>query len=219
MQVIGHSPAGFTHDADTVLPSIAQRREGIVATHLFAVQHQRHTDILAWRCRQDRAVIHRGEIEGGDLGALLYPLDQRERPRTAPAARGLGFLVVNGRFGADQDIRQLPVGRAPGIHHLRRGDLAAQHFRNRPQQAGAHNRVMLRQDLQGHMFIDDLGHQIAQLIQLVDMSRVHQHPIGQGAGLIAAGLVGLVEQRANFGVLGQHHAVEMGDQRFTATFQ
>ena len=78
---------------------------------------------------------------------------------------------------------------------------------------------MLRQNLQGHVLVDDLGHQVAQLVQLVDMPRVHQHAIGQGAGLVTAGLVGLVEQRADFRVLGQHHAIEMGDQRFAAAFQ
>ena len=98
----------------------------------------------------------------------------------------------------------------------RGGNLAAQHFRNSPQQARPNDRVVFRQDLQGHVLVDDLGHQVAQLVQLVDMPRVHQHAIGQGARLVTAGLVGLVEQRAHLGVLGQHHAIKVGDQRFAA---
>jgi hypothetical protein len=78
---------------------------------------------------------------------------------------------------------------------------------------------MLRQDLQGHVLVDDLRHQVAQLVELVDVPCVHQHAIGQGTRLVAAGLVGLVEQRAHLRVFGEHHAVEVGDQRFAAAFQ
>lgn len=70
---------------------------------------------------------------------------------------------------------------------------------------------MLGQDLQCHVFVDDPGDQITQLVELIDVAGVHQHPGGQGAGLITAGLIGLIEQRAYLGVLRQHHPVEMGD--------
>ncbi len=219
MQVVGHPPTGFTLDADAVLAGIAEGRQGIVAAHFFAIEQQRHTNVLTGLGGEDRAVVQRGEIEGRDFGTFLHALDQLERPRTPPAARRLGFLVIDRSFGADQDVRQLTVGRAPGAHHLGSGNLAAQHFGNRTQQAGPHDRVMFRQDLQGHVFVDDLRHQITQLIQLVDMSCIHQHTIGQGTGLVAADLVRLVEQRAHLRVLGEHHAVEMGDQRFAAAFQ
>ncbi|MNI65991.1 hypothetical protein D3C73_1215300 [compost metagenome] len=69
------------------------------------------------------------------------------------------------------------------------------------------------------MLVDDLGHQVAQLVELIDVAGVHQHTIGQGARLVAGSLVGLVEQRAHFWILGQHHAIEVGDQRFTTAFQ
>ena len=219
VQVIGDPPARFALDADAVQPGVGEGRQGIVAAHFFAIEHQFQADVLAGGCGQDRAVVHRGEVEGDDLVALLHALDQQERPRTPPAAGRLGFFVVDGRFGADQNVRQLAVGRAPGTHDLGGGNLAAQHFGNSPQQAGPNDGVMLRQNLQGHVLVDDLGHQVAQLVQLVDMPRVHQHAIGQGARLVTTGLVGLVEQRTDFGILGQHHAVKMGDQCFTAAFQ
>ena len=138
-------------------------------------------------------------------------------PRQPPGACFL--LVVDARFGADQDVGQLTVGSPPGGHHFRCGDLVAQHFGDGSQQAGADNRVMFRENLQGDVLVDDLGHQVAQLVELVDVPRIHQDTVGQSARLITAGLVGLVEQRANFRILGQHHAVEMSDQCFATAFQ
>ncbi|MOA53556.1 hypothetical protein D3C78_1770320 [compost metagenome] len=69
------------------------------------------------------------------------------------------------------------------------------------------------------MLVDDLADQAAQLFELVDVPGVHQHAVGQGPWLVAAGLVRLVEQRTHFGVLAEHQFVEMGGQRFTAAFQ
>ncbi|MNP20924.1 hypothetical protein D3C76_1135240 [compost metagenome] len=69
------------------------------------------------------------------------------------------------------------------------------------------------------MLVDDLGHQVAQLVELVDMARIHQYAVGQGTRLITTGLVGLVEQRADFRVFGEHHAVEVRDQRLTTAFE
>ncbi|MNF97276.1 hypothetical protein D3C84_800970 [compost metagenome] len=69
------------------------------------------------------------------------------------------------------------------------------------------------------MLVDDLRHQVAQLVELVDMACVHQHTVGQCTRLVTRGLVGLVEQRADLRVLGQHHAVEVGDQGFATAFQ
>ncbi|MNF97308.1 hypothetical protein D3C84_801340 [compost metagenome] len=113
----------------------------------------------------------------------------------------------------------MTVRRAPGAHHFRRGNLVTQHFGNRTQQAGADNRVVFREDLQRHVLVDDLGHQVAQLVELIDVARIHQHAVGQGARLITGGLVRLVEQRADFRVFGEHHAVKMRDQCFAAAFQ
>ena len=113
----------------------------------------------------------------------------------------------------------MPVRRAPRAHDFRRSDLVAEHFGDGTQQAGANNRVVLREDLQGDVLVDDLRHQIAQLVELIDVPGVHQHAIGQGTWLVAAGLMRLIEQRAHLRVFGEHHAVEVGDQRFTAAFQ
>jgi hypothetical protein len=64
-----------------------------------------------------------------------------------------------------------------------------------------------------------LRNQVAQLVELVNVPRVHQDAIGQRTRLVTAGLVSLVEQRADFRVLGEHHAVEVSDQRLAAAFQ
>ena len=113
----------------------------------------------------------------------------------------------------------MTVSRAPSRDHFRRRDFFAQDFGDCAQQAGADNRVVLRQNLQGHVLVDDLGHQVAQLVELVDMARIHQYAISQGARLVTAGLVSLVEQWAHLRILGEHHAVEVGDQGFAAAFQ
>jgi len=131
----------------------------------------------------------------------------------------LFLLVIDRGFRADQDVGQLPVRSAPGTHHLWCGDLFAEHFGNGAQQAGTDDRVMLWQNLQGDVFVDDLRHQIAQLVELIDVPRVHQHAVGQGTRLIATGLMRLVEQRPHLRVFGEHHAVEMRDQRLAAAFQ
>ena len=111
------------------------------------------------------------------------------------------------------------VGIAPGIDDFVSGDFSTEHFADGFQQALAHQRVVLRQDLQRDVLVDDLGHQITQLLKLVDVARIHQHAIGQGAGLIPTGLVRLVEQRANLGVTAEQLFVEVSGQRFTAAFQ
>ncbi|MOA32595.1 hypothetical protein D3C78_1538310 [compost metagenome] len=69
------------------------------------------------------------------------------------------------------------------------------------------------------MLGNDAVHQRAQHFQLVDVTGIHQHAVGERAGLVAAGLVGLVEQRTNLRVLGKHHLVEVGGQGFTTGFQ
>ena len=78
---------------------------------------------------------------------------------------------------------------------------------------------MLGLHLQRHMLVDDLRGQIAQTFQAVDVLGIHQHAVGQRAGLGTALLVGLIEQRAHLGVLGQHGLIEMGGQGFAAGFQ
>ena len=69
------------------------------------------------------------------------------------------------------------------------------------------------------MLVDDLADKAAKLLQLVDVAGIHQHAVGQGARLVTAGLVGLVEQRAHLRVLAEHHLVEVGGQCFAAAFQ
>ena len=69
------------------------------------------------------------------------------------------------------------------------------------------------------MLVDDLPDQATELLELVDVLGVHQHAVGQGARLVATGLVGLVEQGAYFGVFAEHQLVEVGGQRLATAFQ
>ena len=219
MEEVRHHPTRLALDADTVAADLRQRRQRIVATRFDPVDVQFDADVLPGLKLKDRLLVHRAEIKRCDFRALLNAGRELELTTATPAARRCGFLVVDRRFGANQDIGQLTVRSPPGGQHLGRCNVTAQHFFDSTQQAGADNRVMLRQDLQGHVLVNDLGHQIAQLVELVDVARIHQHAIGQRTRLITAGLVRLIEQRAHLGVFRQHQTVKMGDQRFTAAFQ
>ena len=168
---------------------------------------------------ENRLLIHRAKVKRRDFGAFLNSGRELERTPTTPAARRGRFLIVDGRFSPDQNIGQLVVSRPPGAQHFRGSDVAAQHFFDGAQQALANNRVVLRQDLQRHVLVDDLGHQITQLVELVNVSRIHQYTSGQRTRLVTAGLVGLIKQRPDLWVLREHHAVEVCNQRFPAAFQ
>ena len=219
MQVIGDLAADLALHADAVLASIAQGRQRVVATLFAAVQQQAQADVLAGlECRQ-RATVGRHQVQRNDLLTFLHLAAQAETARPAPATLGSGVGAIRGLFGTDEDVRQLPIRHGPGLDHRIGGNLRTEHFTNRPQQAAADNRVMLGQDLQRHMLVDDLPNQRPQRLQPVDMPGVHQHRIGQGTLLAAAGLVRLIEQRAHIGVLAQHHLVEVPSQGFTAAFQ
>ena len=174
---------------------------------------------MPWGEVEDRLLVYRAKVKRGDFSTFLNFCRQFELTPAAPATRGCSLFVVNGGFGTDQDIGQLVIGRTPGAEHLRGGDVAAQHLLNGPQQAAADNRVVLREDLQCNMLVDDSGHQIAQLVELINMPCIHQYTVGQRSRLVATGLVGLVEQRAHLRVFREHHAIEVCDQPFTAAFQ
>ena len=55
--------------------------------------------------------------------------------------------------------------------------------------------------------------------ELVDVARIHEYAVCQSARLITAGLVSLVEQRADLGVFAQHDLVEVTGQRFAPGLQ
>jgi hypothetical protein len=78
---------------------------------------------------------------------------------------------------------------------------------------------MFREDLQGDVLVDDFGNQIAQLLELINVSSVHEDTVGQRARLIAARLVRLVKKWLNLRVSAEQLLVEMSSQRFTAAFQ
>jgi len=142
-----------------------------------------------------------------------------ELARALPAARRgrCGFIGL--AFGADQDVGQLAVGRAPGFQHRVGRGFCTQHFANRLQQAGANHRIVFRLDLQRNVLGDDGIHQRAQCFQALDMLGVHQDTVGQGALLLAAVLVGLVEERFHLREVGEQGLVEVAGQCFAALLQ
>ncbi len=219
MQVVGDLAAGLALDADAVAAAIAGRGQRVVAALLGAPHDGAQADVLARLVGNHGLAVHRLQVEGADLGALGHLLHQLEGTGTAPAAFGMGDVVIGLGLSSDQDVGQLGVGSGPGVDHRIGGNLGAQHLADRTQQAVAHDLVLVRLHLQRHMLVDDLRGQVAQVLQPVDVLGVHQHAVGQRAGLGAALLVGLVEQRAHLGVLAQHHLVEMRGQRLTAGLQ
>ncbi len=219
MQVVGHHAIGFALDADAVLVAAGHCRERIVAAHFFATDEQLQTNVLTRGKPENRPIIRRLQIERSDLGTFIHPVYQLELTRTAPAANGFGFFVVDRALGTDQNIGQLLIRMGPGLQYFVSGNVASQHFGDGADQAGADDRVMLRQDLQSDVLVDDFRHQIAQLLQFVDVPCVHQYTVGQRAGLITAGLMRLVKQRAHLWVFLEHHFVEMSGQRFSTAFK
>jgi len=219
VQVVGHQPARFALDADAQFLAVGRVRQRVVAALFRAVDVHAQADVLPGLVGHHGLAIHRAQVEGCDLAALGHLALHAEHPHTTPAPGGGGAGGIHLFLGPDQNVGQLLVGSAPGGQHFVSGDLGTQHLTDGAQQAGTHDGVVLRQHLQRHVLVDDLCWQVAQVFQLVDVARVHEHAVGQGTRLVAAGLVGLVEQGTNLGVLAQHDAVEVGGQGFTAGFQ
>jgi hypothetical protein len=67
------------------------------------------------------------------------------------------------------------------------------------------------------VLVDDLRGQRAQCFQAVWRAYIST-PLAS-ARLVAAGLVGAVEQRTHLRIVAHEHLVEMRDQRFAARFQ
>ena len=206
-------------DADAIALAIAGGRQRIVAALLHTIHDRREANVLTGQMGNDGTAIHGLQIEGGNLRALGFLAHHLEVARAAPAAFSSCSLVINAALGRNQNVCQLLVGGPPGGDDFVGRNLCPQHLTNGAQQARTHHGVMLGLHLQRHMLVDDLRGQVAQTFQTVDILGVHQHAMGQRTRLGTALLVGLVEQRAHLGVLGQHGLVEMGGQGFAAGFQ
>ena len=219
MQVVGDLATGLALDADAVAAAIARGRQRVVAALLAATHDGAQPNVLARLVGDHRLAIGRLQVERADLGTLCHLLHQLEGACTAPAAFGMGNVVIGLGLGGDQDVGQLGIGSGPGVDHRIGGNLGAQYLADGAQQACAHDLVLAGLHLQGHMLVDDLRGQVAQVFQLVDVLGIHQHAVRQRAGLGTALLVGLVEQRAHLRELAQHHLVEMRGQRLAAGLQ
>ncbi len=111
------------------------------------------------------------------------------------------------------------IGRRPGLDDGIGRDVRSQHLADGAQQAAADDGVLLRQHLQRHVLLHDLPDQRAERVQPVDVPGVLQDAVGQRPWLRAAGLVRLVEQRADLRILGEHDSVEVARQRLAAGFE
>ncbi len=206
-------------DADAIALTLTGRRDRIVAPVLDAVQGDAQAQILAGLGDAGRQAVDRFQVEGADLFAFRLNQRDAERASAAPASRRVGLGRIALLFGADQQIGQLAIGCGPGVDHRIGGHLGAQHLANALQQGDAHQRIVIRLDLQGDVLVDDLLDQRSQGIQAIDVASVHQHCPGQCPRLGTAGLVGTVEQRTDLGVVVQQFVVEVPGQGFTAGFQ
>ncbi|MNS74914.1 hypothetical protein D3C72_1084030 [compost metagenome] len=219
VEMVRHLAARFALDADAVGLAIAGGRQGILAAHGHAIDGGHHADVLAGRKVEHGLAIGGRQQEGRDLAAFHRLAAHGKVARAAPAARRGRLRLVDAPFFAGQDVGQLAVGRAPGIDDRVAGDLCAQHFADRLQQAGTDQRIVLGADLQGHMLVDDGGHEVTQRIQFIDMFGIHQHAIGQRALLVAAVLVRLVKVRQHFRMVAEQVLVEVARQRFAALLE
>ena len=174
MQIIGYLAARFALDADAVKAAVAGAGQRILTPHFLAAHRDAQADELARFIGQNRLPVLGFEIERSDFLAFLLLARHDERARAAPAAGGFGAVVIDLFLQADQDVGQLTVGRAPGRQHLVGGDLGAQDFADRAQQAIADHRIVFRKNLQRDVLADDGADQIPELVQPVDMACVHQ---------------------------------------------
>ncbi len=69
------------------------------------------------------------------------------------------------------------------------------------------------------MLIDDLCSHRAEVLQVIYMLCIHQHSMGEGAGLVTGALMGLVEERHNFWILRQHDLIEMLGKHLSASLE
>ena len=219
VQVVRHPPARLALDADAVGAAVRRGGQRVIAPYFLPVDLELEADVLAGLERHHRAAVGGLQIQRGDLGALRHLAADLETARTAPAAgrrRGGGVDVF---LGADQQIRELLVGGAPGLDHGVGRDVRPQHLADRPQQAAADDGVMLGQHLQRHMLLHDLPDQRAERVEAVDVPGVLQDAVRERPRLGAARLVRLIEQRAHLGVFAEHDAVEVARQRLAAGFE
>jgi hypothetical protein len=211
MEVPAHPALGLALDGEPVALAVGGVRQAVVAVDRLAVDDQAHADILAGLVVCHRAAVLGLEHEGANHRALLPGLGNAEAAGAAPAARAAleGQVAMILQF--DQQAGQLLVEVAPGGGDLR-GHRLTQYLTDGRHQAFADDGVLLRRNAQRDVLADHRGQGLPGLLRVAAQLDIGQHGAGQGAGLAAALLVGLVEQRLHFGVAGKHQRIEaLGD--------
>ncbi|MCY1543966.1 hypothetical protein D9M68_798100 [compost metagenome] len=115
-------------------------------------------------------------------------------------------------------MRQRAIGFGPGRNDVVAGDFA-QHLADGFEQTRADDGVVLGKHAQGRVFLHDARQGRRNRIELVDVRSVGQHGARQGARLSALGLVGLVEEGLDLGVVAKHQRVEMPGDVFALLFE
>ena len=123
------------------------------------------------------------------------------------------MFFINLRFSSYQNISQKPVGFRPGVDYGI-GRAFAQHFTDRGQEVGANDRVMFGLNHQGSVFLRDQLDRTTENFQIVDIGGISTDGAGEGALLRAGFLVRGIEERGDFGVMGEHPLVKMPCQGF-----
>jgi phospholipase/lecithinase/hemolysin len=219
VQMVRNLAVGVALDADAVFLAVGRRRQRIVSTDVFPIDDEAHANVLARFERQHCAAIVGTQVERRDLIALAHFARDPEQTQAAPSTGRRFPLGIHLLFESDQQVGELLVCGGPCFDDRIRGDLRAEHFTDRSEQTLANDRIMLGQDVQCHVLVDDLADEAAKLFELIDVTGVHQHAVGQRALLRAARLIRLIEVRPDFRMFLHQQGVEVLDQRFTAGFE
>ncbi|MNS94159.1 hypothetical protein D3C72_1283680 [compost metagenome] len=83
----------------------------------------------------------------------------------------------------------------------------------------AHDRIVFGPDAQADVLVHDARHHGHQHGRILDVLGIGGHRAGQGVLLLAARLVGLIEDVLEFGIVLEHARVEMLGQRYAVRLQ
>lgn len=162
-------------------------------------------DVLARKEGGQLSAVDGNEVERRDLVAFRHLLLDPEVTPIAPALRNLVELL----FAIDHDLRELPIGCSPCIAY---GgcERISKELSHGLEKVLANDVVLLGTDIErGVLMADELDRR-PKGTEIVDVRRIREEGHGEGAGLVSADLVGVIEDVVELGVCGEHVLVELG---------